>query len=142
MMENDKKHKEYIKSYLPLIITGKLLGLYPFKIDVTGRLKIQIFPAIHSFFIFLFSLYNLFYISIWSDYLSSDKPKISIAINVYLFYKITEALIFSLSILNSSLNIKSFIYRAKKVSRINLLLEEIGSTYVDKKISKPLNKLF
>lgn len=142
-MKTKEKSDEYVKSsYTPLILTGKLLGLYPFIIDVTGSIKIKVLPAIHSFFIFLFSLYNLFYISLWSDYLSSDSSSITITAKVYLFYKISEAIIFCLSIFNSIFNFKYYVYRFHKVIKINTLFKEIDSTFIDKKFSKSFLKLF
>lgn len=127
--------EEIIGIFLPIVVTGNLIGLFPYKISNTGDIVINKFSAIYALIIFIISIYNLFYVSIWCVLFKEDTKIINtIAERIYIFYKISEAITFCLTFFCLQLDVKNNSMKIQGLISIHNLFNDNGIKYSYKKL--------
>lgn len=120
-----------IDTVQPINAVGKALGLLPAHVTKSGELRLSPLAFLYTSLVFLFSLYNLFYIAIWCDYFGSEVKPSTIAAKVYVVHKISQGIIFCVSFANSLLTLKYNVKRFEKIIIVNALLKDIGVKIYD-----------
>lgn len=117
-----------VLNYLsPVTTSGKILGIFPYKHMENGELKIVPSFALYSLLVFSFSIYNLFYVTLWNDLLSLRSETDTIAAKVFVFHKISEAVIFTLSIVHSFYLHSKLNDTVKIIFQFNIWLSKIDA---------------
>lgn len=127
--------EEIINAIIPFILTANLIGLFSYKITNTGDIVINPYATIYSVCIFIFSIYNLFYVSIWCVFFSSDSSSINkIEEKIYVFYKISEGMIFFCAFICIQLDVKKNTIQTQLIMESNNIFNKIGIYFCYKKL--------
>lgn len=120
--------QEILKATLPLLLTGNLLAVFPYKINESGNFVINPIPAIYSFIIFIFSIYNLFYLSIWPIFLKLNSTIHIYTIEERLFVvcKLLEGIIFFVSFISTQFDVKNNTTRLQTIFKSCYILNDYG----------------